>query len=107
MFYHITPARNLKNIKTQGLIPSYDGSGVLGKGVFLYDEEGLEFSKMHALSQPGAQYSLLQVVLPQGCTVDSKRLGFGSSIYEIYVARCPIPPCNLKYLGQLKDMMDI
>ena len=107
MFYHITPAKNLKSISSQGLVPTDDGSGVLGRGVFLYDDEGLEFSKMHALSSPGSEYSLLKVVVPQGCSLDSKRLGYGSSIYEVYVARCPIPPCNIKYLGQLKDMVDI
>ena len=101
-YYHITPARNVKNILETGLKVSEIPQDRLGRGVWLYDSESLYFSMIHASSTPGN--SILEVRVPEGCNIDSKKLGYGSQIYDVHVARCSIPPTNIKYLGQLDEL---
>ena len=104
-YYHITPARNVKSILHSGLRVSKIPQERLGTGVWLYDSNSIHSSTIHASSSIETDHSILEVRVPEGCIVDSKKLGLGSDIYDVHVARCSIPPSNVKYLGQLNDLL--
>jgi hypothetical protein len=94
IYYHVTPRRNLQNIKKTGLVPQVgERSALLGEdsGIFLFgDLDAMETALMQWLGDAfdeDEDLVVLEIALPDGFPVEeTPNAGFESSTSEV------IPP---------------